>query len=67
MNVSDDSEDEAIAQQAALAQQRFGNQTKKPVANQDVSIDSCEILVVFVAAFAGHIFSSEVLKSFLVA
>ena len=37
MNVSDDSEDEAIAQQAALAQARFGNQTKKPVANQDVS------------------------------
>ena len=45
MNVSDDSEDEAIAQQAAMAQARFGNQTKKPVANQDVSIDASKLLL----------------------
>ena len=30
MNVNDDSEDEAIAQQAALVQARFGSHYKKP-------------------------------------
>ena len=65
MNVSDDSEDEAIAQQAALAQARFGNQTKKPVANQDVSIDSG--IINFIAAFAGDLYFTDVLTSFLVA
>ena len=65
MNVSDDSEDEAIAQQAALAQARFGNQTKKPVANQDVSIDSG--IINFIATFAGGFYFTNLLTSFLVA